>query len=155
MENVGKKSVYIDADEENRNRMWRFDAIDKEERKPGVYTKLVDKHFSPLILRKYTHWGSPIYVSLITDDDLSDLDEFVSSFMDRWVSEGWVDNIQSVRNLAGMLTEELNEYYSHAEGVAVILAVDKCFVASLHGDFMNHGQCKQELLSYLNLSAHV
>ena len=33
-----------------------------------VFTKLVDKHASPLVIRKYTHWGFPLYVGMITDD---------------------------------------------------------------------------------------
>lgn len=120
-----------------------------------TFTKLVDKHHSPLIIRKYTHWGFPIYIGIIADDDLSNLDEVIVSFMKENKDEGWVNDIQKVRNLAGELTEHVNDIYESAEGVAVVMAVDKCTVASLHGDFMNHGQCKFEFYSLLNLSAHI
>ena len=119
------------------------------------FTKLVDKHCSPLVIRKYTHYGFPIYVALITDDDLSGLDEVVVSFMEERKQEGWVNNIQQLRDLAGELTERLNDIYKHAEGVAVIFYVDKMFVSSLLGDFMTHLSCKLELLQFLSMSAHV
>ncbi len=121
----------------------------------SIFTKLVDKHASPLVLRKYTHYGFPIYVSLITDDDLTDLDATVVSFMDGVLEEGWVNNIQTLRNLAGALSSHLNNCYPHTEGVAVVLYVDKCCISSLYGDFMNHAMCRFELYSLLNLSTQV
>lgn len=119
------------------------------------FTKLVDKQFSPLVIRKYTHWGFPIYVGLITDDDLTDLDKVVVAFMKDYKEEGWVNNIQTLRNLAGKMTDHLNEYYEKAEGVAVIFYVDKCFISSLHGDFMNHTSCRIELYGLLQMSTGV
>jgi len=103
-----------------------------------TYTKLIDKHYSPLVIRKVTHYGFPIYVALITDDDLSDLDEKIITFMEKNKAEGWINQIQTLRNLAGAMTEYLNNTYGKAEGVAVIFYVDKMFISSLHGDFMNH-----------------
>lgn len=120
-----------------------------------VFTKLVDKHYSPLVIRKYTHWGFPIYVGLITDNDLTDLDGFIVGFMNMNMTEGWVNNIQTLRNLAGQLTEELNRYYDKAEGVAVVFYVDKCFISSLHGDFMNHTSCRIEFYGLLQMSTGV
>ena len=38
--------------------------ISKMDEEKKVFTKLVDKHYSPLIIRKYTHWGFPIYVGM-------------------------------------------------------------------------------------------
>lgn len=119
------------------------------------YTKLVDKHYSPLVIRKYTHWGFPIYVAIITDDDLSDLDEVVLAFMKKNMEDGWVNNIQKIRNLAGAMTEALNDHYGKAEGVAVVIYADKMFISSLHGDFMTHAACKQELLFFLSMSTGV
>lgn len=121
----------------------------------NVFTKLVDKHYSPLLIRKYTHWGFPIYIGLITDDNLENLDSFIQGFMKDYAKEGWVNNIQKLRNLAGRLTEELNTYYPKAEGVAVVFYVDKCFISSLHGDFMNHTSCRIEFYGLLNMSTGV
>jgi hypothetical protein len=120
-----------------------------------VFTKLVDKHYSPLVIRKYTHWGFPIYVGLITDDDLTKLDEFITGFMGLYAKEGWVNNIQTLRNLAGALTEQLNTAYAKSEGVAVVFYVDKCFISSLHGDFMNHTACHIEFYGLLQMSTGV
>jgi hypothetical protein len=123
--------------------------------KSKVFTKLVDKHYSPLVIRKYTHWGFPIYIGLIADDDLSDLDNKVLEFMKNNKRDGWVNNVQKLRNLAGAFTEYLNEYYVRAEGVAVVFYVDKMFVSSLHGDFMNHTSCRIEFYSLLTMSTGV
>lgn len=119
-----------------------------------VFTKLVDKHYSPMIIRKYTHWGFPIYVALITDDDLANLDEKVVDFLNHNF-EDWSNDIQALRNLAGRMTEYLNDNYKKTEGVAVIFYVDKMFVSSLMGDFMNHTACRIELYGLLNMSTGV
>jgi len=120
-----------------------------------VFTKLVDKQHSPLIIRKYTHWGFPIFIGMITDDNLSDLDEVIVDYMNINAKENWVNDIQKLRNLAGDLTDKLNEYYYRTEGVAVIFYVDKMFVSSLHGDFMNHTACRIEFYSLLTMSTGV
>ncbi len=120
-----------------------------------VFTKLVDKHYSPLVIRKYTHWGFPIYVGLITDNDLTDLDHFVVEFMNVNATEGWKNNIQLLRNFAGKFTEELNKFYDRTEGVAVVFYVDKCFISSLYGDFMNHTSCRIEFYGVLGMSTGV
>lgn len=120
-----------------------------------TFTKLVDKHYSPLVIRKYTHWGFPIYIGMITDDDLSDLDDTVVKFMETYKNEGWVNDIQKIRNLSGAFTEHLNETYGKTEGVAVVFYVDKMFVSSLHGDFMNHTSCRIEFYSLLTMSTGV
>jgi hypothetical protein len=120
-----------------------------------VHTKLVDKHYSPLVIRKYTHFGFPIYVGMITDNDLSNLDDKVMAFMNDNKEEGWVNQIQKIRNMAGALVEYLNEYYERSEGVAVVFYVDKMFVSSLHGDFMNHESCRIEFYSLLTMSTGV
>ena len=46
-----------------------------------VRTKLVGKEGSPLVIRRFTTpAGVPCFVALITDDDLSSLDEVVTTF---------------------------------------------------------------------------
>jgi hypothetical protein len=118
-------------------------------------TKLVDKHHSPAIMRKYTKWGFPIYVALITDDDISNLDSVVVSFIEVNKVTAWVENIQKLRNLAGGLTEHLTATYQKTEGVAVVFYVDKMFISSLFGDFMNHYSCKREVYDMIAISAHI
>jgi len=120
-------------------------------------TQLNEKNKSPLTIRKYTKWGSPIYVGIISDDDLSDLDLVVCNFMNdpdnqgRWRS----NNIQKIRNLTGDLSEILVKAFPRTEGLGVLIYADKMFVSSLFGDFMNHLQCKLEFYSMLQMSAHI
>jgi len=123
--------------------------------KSKVFTKLVDKHCSPLVIRKYTHWGFPIYVGLITDNDLTKLDKVVTKFINKNKKKSWVNNIQKLRNFAGAMTEYLNDFYPRTEGVAVVFYVDKCFISSLHGDFMNHASCRIEFYGLLQMSTGV
>uniref|UniRef100_A0A6M3LFI2 Uncharacterized protein n=2 Tax=viral metagenome TaxID=1070528 RepID=A0A6M3LFI2_9ZZZZ len=124
-------------------------------KKSEVFTKLVDKHYSPLVIRKYTHWGFPIYIGLIADNDLSNLDDLVRNFMSEKAVDGWVNDIQKLRNLAGAFTEFLVDSYERSEGVAVVFYVDKMFVSSLYGDFMNHTACRIEFYSLLTMSTGV
>lgn len=119
-----------------------------------TFTKLVDKQYSPLVIRKYTHWGFPIYVGLITDNDLTDLDSVVTEFIIKNI-EQWSNNIQKLRNFAGALCDHLNATYEKTEGVAVVFYVDKCFISSLYGDFMNHTSCRIEFYGLLNMSTGV
>lgn len=125
------------------------------EKNSEVFTRLVDKNYSPLVIRKYTHWGFPFYVALITDNDLSDLDHQIREFMAENAKQDWVNNIQKLRNLAGKMTEFLNNYYDRSEGVAVVIYADKMFISSLHGDFMNHTSCRIELYTLLQMSTGV
>lgn len=121
-----------------------------------LLTKLLDKHSSPMIIRKYTRWGFPIYIGVIADDDLSDLDQVVTQSMKHFQDNGaWIENIQKVRNLTGALTEILVDHYPRLEGCAVTYYVDKCYIQSLFGDFMNHGSCKEEYTAALGLMAHI
>ena len=120
----------------------------------NTFTKLVDKQYSPLVIRKYTHWGFPIYVGLITDNDLTDLDDVVTEYIKNNI-EQWVNNVQKLRNFAGALCDHLNTVYEKTEGVAVVFYVDKCFISSLYGDFMNHTSCRIEFYGLLNMSTGV
>jgi hypothetical protein len=119
-----------------------------------TFTKLVDKQYSPLVIRKYTHWGFPIYVGLITDNDLTNLDEVCTKFINE-NQKDWVNNIQALRNFAGRFCDHLNNTYEKTEGVAIVFYVDKCFISSLYGDFMNHESCRIEFYGLLNMSTGV
>lgn len=134
----------------------------KDAAQPTPLTRLAGKHHSPLIVRKYTRWGPPIYVALITDDNLNGLDDKVVEFMTNRLSVGdgtddwqWPPGIQDLRNVAGELTEYLFKGYDKVEGAAVILYADKMFISSLHGDFMIHDACRIELFGLLTMSTGV
>ena len=49
-----------------------------------VNTNLISKHYSPMIVRKYNIVkGWPLYIGLICDEDLSDLDHIVNGVIDK------------------------------------------------------------------------
>jgi hypothetical protein len=111
-----------------------------------VYTRVVEKEYSPLIVRRYSQ---PIthFVAIITDDNLSDLDKVVMEF---WRNREIKNDIQIMRNYCGELTEVLKNKYTKAEGIAVIGICDKLVISSLFGDFMNSLMCRLELYQILN-----
>ena len=123
---------------------------------PVVNTKLLKKNYSPMIIRKYNRLCTwPLYIGIICDADLSDLDEVVSSFP----FEG-EENIQYIRNYVGELSDTIIKHYNgiktdSVEGVAIFAYVDKMAVSSLSGDFMNHGMCRQEFYSILGMMPHI
>ena len=124
-------------------------------------TRLLDKNWSPLIVRKYQMEGWPLFISLICDANLNDLDTVVYMIHDKAKDNGFVDgNIQSARNYCGYMSDEIVKHYNSikkgcVEGVAVLWYVDKCFVSSLFGDFMVHASCKQELFAIINTLPHI
>ena len=121
-------------------------------------TRLLDKNYSPLIVRKYQIHGWPLFVSLICDVSLSDLDKVVLAY-EKLMGKP-TDDIQDIRNWCGKLSDYLCTYYNNIkhgsiEGVAIIWYVDKMFVSSLYGDFMVHASCKQELFAIINTLPHI
>ena len=113
-------------------------------------TSVSKKEYSPLTIRKYTHIGVPVFVAIITDDDLNSpqLDDVV---LDELLKvKGMKLTLQDYRMLAGKLTERLTQVYKRAEGVAVVIFPDKAAVSSLWGDFMNHLHCRMELYALIN-----
>lgn len=124
----------------------------------NLNTRLLDKNYSPLVVRKYQFKGWPMFVSLICDADLSDLDQVVN---DAKKEHGEIkEDIQSIRNWCGFLSDYLVKHYDAekegvTEGVAVIWYVDKCFVSSCYGDLMTHTKCAIELYSILNMMPHI
>lgn len=114
-------------------------------------TRLSGKEFSPMILRRYS---SPVlhWIAIIADANLDDLDMIDRSY---WQNFPEAPTIQQFRNFAGGLTETIVKTYQGIEGCAVIISADKMLISSLHGDFMNHGQCRLELYQLLNLSTQI
>lgn len=125
----------------------------------SVSTRLLDKNYSPLIVRKYMIDGWPMYVGLICDISLSNLDKVVHGLID--ANKDLLGNdIQSIRNLTGVVSEGLFAHYDMqkkgcVEGIAVLYYVDKTFISSLWGDFMTHASCKQELYFIINTLPHI
>jgi hypothetical protein len=124
-------------------------------------TRLLDKNWSPLIVRKYQMEGWPLFISLICDANLNDLDQVVYKIHEEAVKNGFVDGkIQSARNYCGFMSDEIKKHYDQVkkgcvEGVAILWYVDKCFISSLYGDFMVHASCKQELFAIINTLPHI
>jgi len=119
------------------------------------FTRLTEKSFSPLVIRKYTKFGFPIFVGIITDDDLDALDSIVIDFIKKKKNLWTSDSIQDKRQLAGLLSERITQVFLKTEGVAVTFYIDKACVSSLFGDFMNHFQCKFEYYSLLMMSTNI
>jgi len=115
-------------------------------------TKVTGKNFSPFILRKYS-MPELLFVALITDDDLDNLDDVINEFILK--NTPFPNSIQEMRNLAGELSEVLKDAYPKSEGVGVIFQADKMTISSLAGDFMNHTACRIELYGLLNFTTGV
>jgi len=102
-----------------------------------------------------------MFISLICDANLNDLDKVVYDAMDYSRRSGFVDgSIQGVRNVCGFLSDSIVRHYNGVkqgcvEGVAVLWYVDKCFCSSLFGDFMVHSSCKSELFQIINTLPHI
>lgn len=124
-----------------------------------VSTRLLEKNYSPLIVRKYSVKNWPLFIGMICDLSLSDLDNVVLDLIDD-VNELLINDIQSLRNFCGHLSEKITDYYNgkkrgSVEGVAVILYADKLFISSLTNDFMCHQNCKLELFQILNMMTQI
>ena len=124
-------------------------------------TRLLDKNWSPLIVRKYQMEGWPLFISLICDANLNDLDKTVYEIHDQASKRGFFNGtIQGGRNYCGFMSDKIKKHYDEikrgcVEGVAVLWYIDKCFISSLYGDFMVHASCKQELFTIINTLPHI
>ena len=137
-------------------------------------TRLLDKNWSPLIVRKYQMEGWPMYIGLICDANLNDLDTVVYDIVDTLFEDimiegqldkrpikGFMDGtIQGARNTCGLLSDKIVQHYNRvkrgvAEGVIVCWYVDKCFVSSAYGDFMTHEKCAMEFYQIVNTLPHI
>ena len=124
-------------------------------------TRLLDKHWSPLIIRKYQMEKWPMYIGMICDANLNDLDTVVYNIMDEAKEMDFVNGtIQGVRNTCGLLTDRIADHYDKVkkgvtEGVIVCWYVDKMFCSSASGDFMTHNKCALEFYSMLQMLPHI
>jgi len=124
-------------------------------------TRLLDKNYSPMVVRKYQLEGWPLFVGLICDVSLSDLDDVFYAGVDEFKKEyGMKDDIQAMRNFTGYMSDYILKHYDNVkkgcvEGLAILYYIDKCFISSLFGDFMVHQSCKLELYQIINTLPHI
>ena len=124
-------------------------------------TRLLDKNWSPLIVRKYQMEGWPMYIGMICDANLNDLDDVVYDAVEKAKEMGFIDGtIQGIRNACGLLGDEIVKHYNLikrgvAEGVIVCWYVDKMFCSSAYGDFMTHNKCALEFYQIVNTLPHI
>lgn len=123
-------------------------------------TRLFDKNWSPLIVRKYQMNGWPLFIGIICDANLNDLDNLVYKLTDQVKDEFLNGSIQGVRNYCGFLSDGIVDHYNSvkrgcAEGVIICYYVDKMFCSSAYGDLMTHEKCAAEFYSILNMMPHI
>ena len=125
-------------------------------------TNLISKNFSPLTVRKYNAVGMwPLWIGLIIDESLSDLDFVVNGILEACEENGmFANDIQQIRNITGILSEGIKIYYNGkkkncVEGIAIALYVDKNFVQNFAGDFMNHTSCRIEWAGIMSILPHI
>jgi len=127
-------------------------------------TNLISKDYSPMFIRKFNasslhNW--PLYCSMICDEDVSDIDKVVNGALKVYDEAGLIgNNLQSMRNLTGIISETLSIYYNNkkencVEGIAVTLYIDKAYIQSLSGDYMNHSQCRSEYTQALMMMTQI
>jgi len=149
------------------NRMGQSDDDDDEPIPPKPFidspspaikpaTSLMVKEHEPLIIRKFTQYGFPLYVGMICGANLDNLDSVVHGLLQPQKERIQQGGIQNMRNIVGELSAKITETYGlKVEGVAVVWYVDKMMVSSLYGDFMTHTSCRIEFYSLLQMSCHV
>jgi hypothetical protein len=139
--------------------MEKVNAVDVGDQ--NVSTRLLEKNYSPLVVRKYQLQGWPMFVGIICDQSLSDLDETVMKTVDLAKSQDmFKQDIQAVRNFVGFLSDSVISHYDSVkrgcvEGVGILWYVDKCAVSSLWGDMMTHNSCRQEFYFIINTLPHI
>lgn len=127
-------------------------------------TNLISKNYSPMFIRKFnasclSNW--PLYVSMICDEDVSDIDSVVNGALRAFEEKGLIgNNLQSMRNLTGIISETISKYYNAkkencVEGIAITLYIDKAYIQNFTGDYMNHAQCRSEYTSALLMMTQI
>lgn len=105
--------------------------------------------------------GWPMYIGIICDANLNNLDDVVYDIMDEAENNAFVNGtIQGVRNTCGLLTDRIVSHYNMkkrgvSEGVIVCWYVDKMFCSSAYGDFMTHNKCAMEFYQIINTLPHI
>lgn len=124
-------------------------------------TRLLDKNWSPLIVRKYQMKGWPLFIGIICDANLNDLDQVVYDTTEEAERNGFFNGgIQDARNYCGFLSEEIINHYNEikrgcVEGVIVFFYCDKLVSVSAYGDLMTHEKCAMEFYQIVNTLPHI
>jgi uncharacterized protein (UPF0332 family) len=127
-------------------------------------TNLISKNYSPMFVRKFNAselYNWPLYVSMICDEDVSDIDAVVNGALKAFDEAGLIsNNLQSMRNLTGIISETVSKHYNNkkhncVEGIAITLYIDKAYIQSFTGDYMNHAQCRSEYTSALQMMTQI
>jgi len=120
-------------------------------------TRLLQKNFSPLVVRKFQILSWPMFIGVICDANLDDLDDVVLNSVDKCKDLGFLNGtIQGSRNTCGFISEEISNHYNAIkrncmEGSLVFWYVDKCAIASATGDLMSHEKCCMEFYQIVNI----
>lgn len=124
-------------------------------------TRLLDKNFSPLVVRKYQMEGWPMFIGIICDANLNDLDDVVYDIMEEAKNLEFINGtIQGHRNVCGLMSDRLVKHYNQIkrgvmEGNCVFWYTDKCAISSAYGDLMTHTKCAMEFYSILQMLPHI
>jgi len=124
-------------------------------------TRLLDKNWSPLVVRKYQMEGWPMFIGIICDANLNDLDDIVYDIWEEATELGFVNGtIQGHRNCCGLLSDRLVAHYNKEkrgvmEGNCVFWYTDKLAISSAYGDLMTHNKCAMEFYSILQMMPHI
>ncbi len=127
-------------------------------------TNLISKNYSPMFIRKFnsSYLGNwPLYISMICDEDVSDIDMVVNGALKAFDEAGLIgNNLQSMRNLTGIISETISKHYNAkkencVEGISVTLYIDKAYIQNLSGDYMSHFSCRMELTAALNMMTQI
>lgn len=127
-------------------------------------TNLISKDYSPMFIRKYNasalhNW--PLYISMICDEDVSDIDQVVNGVLKAYDDSGLIgNNLQNMRNLTGIISETLSKHYNNkkencVEAIAVTLYIDKNYIQSFTGDYMSHFSCRMEYTQALMMMTQI
>lgn len=124
-------------------------------------TRLLEKNWSPLIVRKYQFKGWALFIGIICDANLNDLDETVYTIGDEAEELDFLDgSIQGSRNFCGYMNKKLVDHYDSIkkgcmEGLIVLWTIDKCVISAAYGDLMTHNKCVQEFYFIVNTMPHI
>lgn len=124
-------------------------------------TRLLDKNWSPLLIRKTMVLGWPLFVAVICDANLNDLDQVIYDLTDQAKLNGFLDgSIQGIRNYCGFLNDGIVNHYNSIkrgcmEGLLVFYYCDKCACDSAYGDAMVHSKCLNEIMFIINTLPHI
>ena len=124
-------------------------------------TRLLDKNWSPLLVRKTMIEGWPLWCAIICDANLNDLDQVIYDLTDQAKEKGFLNgSLQGIRNYCGFLSDGIVKHYNDikrgcTEGLLILYACDKTVCDSAYGDAMVHNKCLNEIMFIINTMPHI